>query len=248
MPDIVSRSSNIFRFKQFAVANTESAQKVGTDGVIVGAVASAPLPREIWDVGAGTGLIALMLAQRYTEAMITAIELEPIAATECRGNVKASPWHDRITVVEGNINDVAELLKFPDMIVSNPPFFINGGENRDGRRSMARHDGSLSPITLLSLAHKYLAYEGRLVFIAPYDRNDSIIFFSELHRMVPVEVLDVAARDDKEPKRRIWTMMRKEEAPNIKLVSRRIDIRSSSAGFPFTEGYKILTKDFYLDF
>ena len=107
MSEPARRSKDIFRFKRFAISNTRSAQKVGTDGVIIGALASAPSPGEIWDVGAGTGLIALMLAQRYPSAHISAIEIDSVAALECKENAGASPWHDRVEVVEGDVTSVS---------------------------------------------------------------------------------------------------------------------------------------------
>lgn len=250
MSEPARRSKDIFRFKRFAISNTRSAQKVGTDGVIVGAVASAPSPGEIWDVGAGTGLIALMLAQRYPSAHITAIEIDSVAALECKENAGASPWGNRVEVVEGDVACVAPGLKAPDMIVSNPPFATTGGRSPDARRAIARQDGSLSPVSLIAIAAEWLAPGGRLVFIAPYDRNDEITLAAELARMNPVEMIDVASHSGKQPIRRVWTMVRRAESKGVAVAASRLDIRTSSpdGDMIFTEPYIDLTKDFYLDF
>ncbi len=251
MSEPARRSKDIFRFKRFAISNTRSAQKVGTNGVIIGALASAPSPGEIWDVGAGTGLIALMLAQRYPSAHISAIEIDSVAALECKENAGASPWHDRVEVVEGDVTSVSIRLKDPDMIVSNPPFFATtGGRSPDARRAIARQDGSLSPVSLIGIAVERLAPGGRLVFIAPYDRNDEITLAAELARMNPVEVVDIASHSDKRPQRRVWTMMRRAESKGVAVAASRLDIRTSSPDgiIIFTEPYIDLTKDFYLDF
>lgn len=245
------RSHTTFRFKQFAISNTMAAQRVGTDGVITGAATPVDTDSnaEIWDAGAGTGLIALMLAQRSPLAHITAIEIDPEAAAECRANVAASPWADRVTVMEGDINTLAPALPQPDIIVSNPPFFASvESAAPDARRALARHDGTLGPLTLISLAARYLRPCGRLTFIAPSDRNDAIMFQTSLDRMQPVAMLDIASRDDHEPIRRLWTMMRREDAPMEPCISARLDIHPSATPAAFTDGYRQLTGDFYLDF
>lgn len=245
------RSHTTFRFKQFAISNTMAAQRVGTDGVITGAAAPVDtgLPAEVWDAGTGTGLIALMLAQRAPSARITAIEIDSEAAEECRANVASSPWADRVTVVQGDINTLAPTLPAPDIIVSNPPFFASVESSApDARRALARHDGTLGPLSLISLAARCLRPGGRLTFIAPYDRNDSIMFQASLERMQPVAMLDIASRDDREPIRRLWTMMRREEAAMRPCTSQRLDIHPSAAPAAFTDGYRKLTGDFYLDF
>ncbi len=250
MSDSNGRSRKVFRFKQFSVSNGLSAQKVGTDGVIVGALASCGSPGEIWDVGAGTGLIAMMLAQRFPHSHLSAIEIDMVSAAECRANVASSPWCDRIDVVEGDINDLISSLPSPDLIVSNPPFFSgNGASSPDRRRAVARQDGSLSPFSLIKMANEILSKSGRLVFIAPFDRNDAIMLSAELNRMEVVGRTDIASRSDRMPIRRVWTMMRKQEAVGIGQGEvERIDIRLAAPDSPFSKEYVALTRDFYLDF
>lgn len=249
MAGSTGRSSHIFRFKHFAVSNTASAQKVGTDGVLTGAWASAPSPRVIWDAGAGTGLIALMLAQRYSGARIVAVEIDSIAAAECLANVGSSPWRDRVTVAGGDVMALAPQLPVPDLIVSNPPFFdTSGAVSPDRRRALARHDGSLSPSALISVASLHLAPGGRLVFIAPSSRNEDVMLCGEIGRMTPVATLDVCSRGDREPIRRIWTFMRRGEADRAVTEAGRIAIRTGGEGNPFSDEYRALTRDFYLDF
>lgn len=245
------RSHTTFRFKRFEISNSRSAQRVGTDGVITGAAApvESESPVEIWDAGAGTGLIALMLAQRNPLAHITAIEIDPEAASECRANVAASPWPDRVDVVCDDIGVIAPSLPRPDIIVSNPPFFASGDSGTpDARRALARHDGTLGPLTLISLAARSLNPGGRLTFIAPYDRNDSIMFHASLERMQPVATLDIASRENREPIRRLWTMMRRDDAAMRPCMSGRLDIHPSATPATYTEAYRQLTGDFYLDF
>lgn len=250
MVDNHIRSKSVFSFKRFSIENMRSAQKVGTDGVIAGAAADHPLPLEIWDIGAGTGLIALMLAQRFPYSHLTAIEIDPVSVSECQDNIMASPWADRITVVEGDVNDVMAGVPRPDLIVSNPPFFSeNGAKSPDARRAVARQDGTLSPLTLTRIAKATLRIGGRLVFIAPYDRNDAVLLSAALEKMEVVSAMDIASRSDRAPIRRLWTMMRKEEAvkPGQGTMS-RLDIRAAEPGYPFSKEYIALTREFYLDF
>lgn len=245
------RRSDIFRFKRFAVSNTLSAQRIGTDGIIVGAASplpsSSPCPT-VWDVGAGTGVISLMIAQRLPGARIYAVELDTGAVGECRDNIKASPWPDMVSVVEGDVTVVSENLPEPDLIVSNPPFFSGGAVNPDARRALARQDGSLNPLSLVNIAAKHLAPGGTLVFIAPYDRNDEIQFHAELHRMAAVAILDIASRSDRSPIRRLWTMMRRDEATSGIPSWSRLDIRVAEPSCGYSSGYRELTSAFYLDF
>lgn len=247
-PTPPERSRSIFRFKQFALSNTLSAQRVGTDGVITGA--AAPIPDvatpTVWDVGAGTGLIALMIAQRSPSARIFAVELDAEAAAECRANVAASPWANRVVVVEGDINTCAPSLPAPDIIISNPPFFTTDGALApDSRRRLARFDGSLSPAILIRLATNTLRPGGMLTFIAPSDRNDTILLDAELTRLTPLSTLDIASRSDRQPIRRLWTLMRRHEATGPSTHS-RLDIHPADAPSTLTPAFHTLTSPFYL--
>ena len=115
----------VFRFKQFSVANRLAAMKVGTDGVLLGAWCGVEGCRTVLDVGTGSGLIALMIAQRCPEAHVTALDIVPEAVAEAAENAAASPWGDRITVMEADFNRAVadRLLPRYDLIVSNPPYF-----------------------------------------------------------------------------------------------------------------------------
>lgn len=245
------RSSRVFRFKRFSLINERSAQKIGTDGVLTGALAGTDCkPKEIWDVGAGTGLIALMMAQRFDNVHITAIEIDDIAAEECSRNIALSPWPDRIEVVKGDICSLWQELPAPDLIVSNPPFFsLSGATAPDSRRARARQDGSLSPLSLIQLAAEALMSDGRLVFITQASREEEILLSAELSRMDIINVTEIASKSDRDPMRLLITMKHRYDNDSCaKTVRTRLDIRSDSAGNPFTDEYRRVTGDFYLDF
>ena len=133
----------VFRFKQFAVLNDRTAMKVGTDGVLLGAWCPVEGIHRVLDVGTGCGVIALMVAQRNSEAVITGIDIDEGAIEEAGLNYANSPWSERLTATLADFNDMKDNDRF-DLIVSNPPYFTNGVLPTGDARTTARHTGSLS--------------------------------------------------------------------------------------------------------
>lgn len=159
-----------FTFKQFHIEQQHCAMKVGTDGVMLGAWAPLGDARRILDIGTGSGLIALMLAQRSAPGVqLVAVELDEAAAGQARANVQASPWAARIRVVSGAVQ---QLVAAPfDLIVSNPPYFRHGQAFADPARQAARHTGQLSHQVLLHQALRLLAPHGRLALVLPLEEG-----------------------------------------------------------------------------
>ena len=131
-----------FRFKQFTVYHDRCAMKVGTDGVLLGAWTNLSQSRRILDIGTGTGLIALMMAQRVPEVPITAIDIDAEAVNQANENFSASPWNNRLEAVLQDVCTYTEKNSF-DTIVSNPPYFINSLKCPDNQRTTARHTDTL---------------------------------------------------------------------------------------------------------
>ncbi len=157
-----------FQFKQFSVRQAKSAMKVGTDGVLLGAWVDVQGVRKALDVGTGTGLIALMLAQR-SDARIDAVEIDAGAAAEASENAAASPWADRVRVFHQSIQDYArQANERYDLVVSNPPFFTGGVLSAYQDRASVRHTVKLPHGDLLDAARKLLQPQGRLAVILPY--------------------------------------------------------------------------------
>ena len=157
-----------FRFKQFSVRQARSAMKVGTDGVLLGAWVDVQDVRRALDVGTGTGLIALMLAQR-SKAQIDAVEIDAAAAAEAAENAAASPWPDRVKVIHQSVQDYArQANETYDLVVSNPPFFTGGVLSAYQDRASVRHTVKLPHGDLLDAARRLLHPEGRLAVILPY--------------------------------------------------------------------------------
>jgi tRNA1Val (adenine37-N6)-methyltransferase len=155
-----------FQFQQFRVEQDRCAMKISTDAVLLGSLAQSNAPKQILDIGTGTGVIALMLAQRFTEAQITALELDPEAAAQAAENCQASPFSQRIQVKEGRLQAYTEEERF-DLIVSNPPYFPDHLKSSDTKRNQALHTDSLSFAELLQKARRLLDESGSLWIILP---------------------------------------------------------------------------------
>ncbi len=231
----------MFRFRQFGIDDSMTAMKVGTDSVLLGAWALDSLtPRRILDIGTGTGIIALMLAQRFDMARITAIEIDPDAASQARFNVAQSKWCDRIDIVTGNILQYRSDDPF-DAVVSNPPFFNEPLQSPDVRRAISRHESALTLGRLIGLASGLLSDGGVFAFIAPSIRLDELIYKMALAR-IDVEHITHVAPDDCSPPIRVLIQGRKGVAE--KYQTDRLDIR---CGTRYSSEYQALTHEFYLD-
>lgn len=232
--------SSTFRFKQFEIVNSLSAMKVGTDGVLLGAWADNDKTDRILDIGSGSGLISLMLAQRFPDARITGIEIDPQATAEARLNASNTAWQDRITFICNDFCEWSTDEKF-DMIVSNPPFFTNGLKSPDSSRATARHAAGLSPASILDRASKMLDPDGVIAMIVPADMVDNLIFEAAMHRLNPLKITNVTTRAGKPPRRTLISFTPKSCA----VVS---SIFTISGADGFTPEYRDLTHEFYLEF
>jgi tRNA1Val (adenine37-N6)-methyltransferase len=161
--------SDIFRFKHFAVNQTGCAMKVNTDGVLLGAIAGKGQPRSVLDIGTGTGVIALMLAQRFTDARIDAIEIDTIAAYTARENFNQSHYAERLQLYSGDYLDYLNLPldKKYDLIVSNPPFYIQSLKSPQAQKSVAKHADEQFFSTLIQQVAQHLSADGECWLILP---------------------------------------------------------------------------------
>jgi tRNA1Val (adenine37-N6)-methyltransferase len=188
-------SNTYFQFKQFIVHQEKAAMKVCTDACLFGAwVADQVLrqeikPSSILDIGAGTGLLSLLLAQS-SPATIDAIELDGNAAEQARDNFEASPWHDRLQVLQGDAR-LIHLGKKYDLIISNPPFFENDLKSPDIQRNLALHSSELSLNELLSIVQNQLSPTGRFAVLLPWHRKNEFIQLAEVRNYFPEEVMDM---------------------------------------------------------
>ena len=184
-----------FKFRQFTVWHDRCAMKVGTDGVLLGAWAGQDCPGDILDIGTGSGLIALMLAQRFPQARITGIDCDRDAVMQARENFAGSPWSGRLRAIHTSLQNYchgpeAASERF-GLIVSNPPFYDNTLTNPDSRRCAARHTGGLPHDELLLLSAGLLTDSGVFSLILPSESERSILRLADrsrlhLHRLTRV--------------------------------------------------------------
>lgn len=221
--------------------------KIGTDGVLLGAW--VPLPaglRSVVDVGAGSGVVSLIVAQRSSmrpdDLYIEGVEIDRGAAEDARANFGASPWARRLAVAEGDFMEMPVRLPHPLMIVSNPPFFDQPLRSPDPRRALARHGGGLNVGTLIRRADGLLdPPDDALAFVAPAARDGEVEYLLHLSRFYPAERVHVLPSPGREPLRTLWYATRR-LAP---CHTADLPVRDRSG--VFSEVYKSLVRELYLN-
>ena len=231
-----------FRFKRFALSDRRCGMKIGTDGVLLGSWAELSQPTGlVADVGAGCGLISLMIAQRYAlSERIYALEIEDGAFEDLQANVAASPWNERITAIKGDFRNFESVA---DLIVSNPPFFVTGHHSPLQSRAMARHGTNcgLSPISLIAFAATRLKPKGRLAMIFPPELLHDVEMEAALQRLEFSRLCEVITCHGKAPSR-----IMAELSPTASKIERsRLVIRN--ADNRFSPEYIALSDQFYID-
>jgi tRNA1Val (adenine37-N6)-methyltransferase len=232
-----------FRFKQFQVHHDRCAMKVGTDGVLLGAVASADAPKTILDVGTGTGLVALMLAQRFPTARIEAVEIDEAAFLQAKGNAEGSPWGDRVHVWHSRFQDYAKTCeeKF-DLIVSNPPYFSRHLLSEDPRRNLALHQEGLDFSTLAAGVSKLLDPTGFFWVILPPLQMASLESELQKQGLFPFFLLEIFDRPQKKSHRRIQGFSFKDGSFERRIISIR-----DTEGL-YSKEYSELVREFLIIF
>lgn len=213
--------------------------KVGTDGVLLGAWAS--VGQCILDIGTGTGLIALMMAQRADYARITAVEIDADAVRQATANTNASPFGSRITVVQTPIQQYATDVKF-DSIVSNPPFFANSLKNPDTARATARHTDTLPFGQLMTAVKRLLAHDGEFSAIVPADTLPQFDAEAYMAGLSPSRRCTIRTTPRKQPKRCL-VAYRHADAPHAMHTETAC---LQEADGTRSEWYSALTADFYI--
>lgn len=194
-------SNDFFQFKQFIVRQDSCAMKVGTDGTLLGAWARGG--EHILDIGTGTGLIALMMAQRFEKALVDAIDIDTEACDQARRNAAESSFGDRINVCNKSLQEFAEqeTVNRYDSIVSNPPYFVHSLKAPDERRSMARHAETLSFYDLMKCSANLLSENGEISLVIPFDCRMYLEEASILSGLFSSRICAVKTKAVKAPKR-----------------------------------------------
>ena len=233
-------SNSYFQFKQFRVDQDDCSMKVGTDGVLLGAWFPVETGCSVLDIGAGTGLIALMAAQRGA-GRVTAVEIDPVAAEQACRNAGNSPWAGRIEVVNADIAHFTAESGY-DRIVCNPPYFRDSLRSPDRGRNTARHNDALSYETLALCASRMLVYDGLLCLVLPYDCVETFNGCALRAGLELCRRTDVITAPGKTPKRSLVVYGKGFKA----LVTSVIEICGSDGKETFD--YINLVKDFYLKY
>lgn len=232
-----------FRFKQFTVHHDRCAMKVGTDGVLLGAWADVEGASRILDVGAGSGLIALMLAQRNSAARIVGIDVDGAAVEQARENAAASPFARRIDVRCVSLQDFAPTHRgFFDAVVSNPPFFVRSLPSPEKNRTLARHAQSLAPELLISCAAAVLAPDGVFSFVYPYANLSEIMDLAALYNLFLKRQTTVFPLPEAQPKR-VLLEFSKKIAPSPVFNELVVE----EARHHYSEKFAALVRGFYLN-
>ena len=233
-----------FRFKQFTIEQRFASMKVGFDGVLLGAWSDVAHCQRILDVGTGTGLVALMLAQRTrTETRVHAVELDESAAIEATQNVASTGWNDRVTVIHDSFQSFSKSCPRYDLLVSNPPYFGRDVASRDPRRALARHGSSHLLEELIRTAPSLLTDAGRLCIIVPSTRLDAICELARRTGLYARRQLAVRPLPHK-PAHRILLDFCRDSASVVRHEQLTIELRHHE----YTAEFRELARDFYLAF
>ncbi|WP_235817900.1 tRNA1(Val) (adenine(37)-N6)-methyltransferase [Formosa haliotis] len=231
-----------FTFKQFEVQQDRCAMKIGTDAVLLGAWTSLESrPFSILDIGAGTGVIALMLAQRSNAELIDAIEIDDEAYEQCVDNFENSPWGDRLFCYHASLEEFTEEIEDEyDVIISNPPFYSEDYKTDNNQRDLARFADALPFEHLIDSASILLSEAGVFNVIIPFKEEDYFIQLAAKKHLYPNKILHVKGNPSSEIKRSLIAFSFSELGPEIN------ELIIETERHQYTEDYINLTKDFYL--
>lgn len=235
--------SKAFQFKQFKIEQDKCAMKIGTDGVLLGAWASLEnQPFSILDIGAGTGVIALMLAQRSFSELIDALEIEENAYEQCVDNFENSDWGDRLFCYHAALDEFAEEMEGEtyDLIISNPPFYDENFTSTEENRNLARFTEALPFEDLVKYSAQLLAEKGKFCTIIPHKNEEEFIQLASKEKLFPQKITRVRGHKNSPIKRSLLQFGFEQTTLETSELIIEIDRHV------YTEDYKNLVKDFYL--
>lgn len=230
-----------FRFKQFTVYHDRCAMKVGTDGVLLGAWSDVSEANTALDIGTGTGLIAMMIAQRNQYIVTDAIDIDRDAIEQAEENIRQSPFHSRIRCYQSSLQSFnGQCQKKYDAIVSNPPFFAQSLKSPDGGRTLARHTDSLQMEELMGISSDFLSDKGKLSIIYPFEYKELLVQQATKSGLYVSRITNVYPTPSS-PAKRILMELSKNNLPQIEsnlIIEKERHI--------YSDEFMALVKDFYL--
>lgn len=235
-------SSQPFKFKQFSINQDKCAMKIGTDSVLLGAWANLNHnPYSILDIGAGTGVLALMLAQRSQAEVIDALEIDDETYEQCVANFEASPWSDRLFCYHASLVEfITEVEDEYDLIISNPPFYSEDYKSGETQRDLARFNDAMPFEHLVAAAGKFLSEQGKFVVIIPFKEEERFINISQKINLFPNQILRIRGNTNSPIVRSLIEF----SFEKSELKTNELTIEKERHNY--TEDYINLTKDFYL--
>jgi len=241
---MIKEKSQPFQFKQFAVAQDQCAMKIGTDGVLLGAWACTKGAKKILDIGTGCGVVAIMMAQRTTDANIHAIEIDEVAYQQAADNMANSQWSTQLKAIHAPVQEYAKLSQEEyDLIISNPPFFSGGTFSLNQNKNNVRHTIKLPHGDLLSTARKLMSKEGKLCIILPLMEGLRIQELAKSYRLYCTKITEVISRPGQSTER---LLMQFEKDQTKTLERDEMLIYAALKGKAYSAAYIELTKAFYL--
>lgn len=233
--------SSIFKFKQFDVDQSGCAMKINTDGVLLAALAENENPTKILDIGTGTGVLALMMAQRFPGAKVHAVEIDEQASATASKNFQLSVFNERLAISNVAIEQYNNCEKF-DLIISNPPFFVNDLKNTEEKKGIARHASEQFFANLIVKVNAILAENGSFWFVLPVKQAESLIENAKQMALYPSKIIHLHSDISKPAFRYIVNLNRS------KAETKMDHFYIYESEKIYTEEYKLLLKDFFLGY
>ncbi len=236
-------SNNYFRLRQFTIIQERSAMKVGTDSILLGAWAEPGTAKNILDIGSGTGILSLMMAQR-TNAQITGIEIERKACEEAQYNISQSKWASQVSVINQPFQEfVSKCSQVFDFIITNPPFFKNALPASTKQRAKARYQASLPFDDIARRSKKLMSPHGKLALILPVAEGEQFIELALKQGLHLIRLTKVKPNPIKPPHRYLMEF----SITKYPLKETQLTIEYKDH-HKYTSEFKELTKGFYLNF
>lgn len=227
-----------FAFQQFSIKQDQCAMKIGIDAVLLGAWAPIVKTKHILDIGTGTGILALMMAQR-SNAKVDAVEIDNAAFLQAQDNIQNSSFHARIQCYHSSIQEF-QTQKSYDLIISNPPYFESSLKSDNKARNTARHNEGLNLSELFSKASQLLSPKGLLAIILPYASLEKIKITAKEQNLHLAQITEIKGREHKSPNRVLVCIQRDKIETSVDTLT----IYSTEGGY--TKAFQNLTQDYYL--
>jgi len=228
---------SFFQFKQFSIKQSDSAMKVGTDSMILGSLIDSSDKKVGLDIGAGTGVLSLMVIQQNVSIVIDAVEIDDLASTECQFNFNNSPWFNRLSISKLNFSDFTTEKKY-DLIFSNPPYYATSNLNKDYREAQAKHENSLPVQVVLQKVNQSLSRDGDFWVIIPFSESEKWVSIAESNGLRIKTKFSIKGKPGKEMNRIILCFNRSAKSSEEKeFVVRNLDNSYSEEYIELTRNY-----------